>query len=283
MPVNDTTSTMRKYFNDEWRMDYERAQPLLKQTVNTNGIVNAKTVTFDYFGTTGRGKQRQRDGALPYTRPDTYQVETDLIEHYEPYIIDSFDEFRNNPTIRQGYMRKSAAVVNREIDHVILDELDTTTTEYSASAQDFGSKAFHLNWITSLYDNDVDPNSEIYGIITPKAYAQMKTIDEFVSSDYVDIKAFVEGAPPIGQAKRWNGVRWIVHTGLTSKGTALAQCYLYEKNAIGHMDDGSPTFLAGYDDKNDQHFCWSRARHCAKAILTRGISRAYHDDAAAVA
>ena len=283
MAINSTESTMRKYFNDEWRMIFERAQPLLKQTVNTDGIVNAKTVTFDYFGTTGRGKQRQRDGRLPYTRPDTYQVEKDLVEHYEPYVIDSFDDFRNNPTIRAGYMKKSAAVVKREIDEEILAELATTPTEYSASAQDFADKAFFVNWTTSLWDNDVDPgDGQTYGVLTPKAFANMMMIDEFVSADYVDIKAFVEGAPPVGQAKRWLGVNWIIHTGLPEKGSALAHGYIYHKTAIGHVDDGEPTFLAGYDERDDQHFCWSRARHCAKAILTRGISRAYHDDTAAV-
>lgn len=283
MPINTTESTMRIDYSDEWKMDYERGLSILKQTVNTNGIVNAKTATFDYFGTTGRAKTRQRDGNLPYGRPDTNQASKDLVEHYEPYIIDDFDVFRNNPTIRQGYMKKSAAVVKREIDMEIIEELDTTTNEYDPAAQDFGTKAFHLNWITSLYDNDVDPNSEIYCLHTPKSYAQMKTIDEFVSADYVDIKAFVEGAPAIGQAKFWNGARHIIHTGLTGKGTALAQCYLYEKNAIGHVDDGEPTFMAGLDEKHDQHWCWSRVRHTAKAVLTRGISRAYHDDTAAVA
>lgn len=283
MPINSTESTMRIDYSDEWHKDFERNQSLLKPTVMSQGIVRAKTVTFDIASTTGRGKQRQRDGELPYTRPDTSQATKDLVEHFEPYILDDFDEFRNNSQIRNLYMQKALAVCNREVDYQIIEELDTTTVEVSASAVAFSTLATFLDWTSTLWNNDVMPDGQVYGIITPNAWAQMLRINEFKSADFVTLKSVQEGAPMQGEMRSWLGVKWIMHTGLTGTGTALAQCYLYHKSAVGHKDDGSPTFVAGTDDKHNQHYCWARVRHCAKAILPRGIVRAYHDDTAAFA
>lgn len=282
MPINSTESTMRVDYSDEWHKDFEREKSLLKPTVMNRGIVRAKTVTFDVASTTGRGKQRLRDGELPYSRPDTSQTSKDLVEHVEPYIIDSFDEFRNNSQIRNLYMQKALAVINREIDYTIIEELDTTTNEVSASAVAFSSLSTFLSWTSELWNNDVSPDGNVYGVITPNAWAQMLRINEFKSADFITLKSVQEGAPMQGEMRSWLGVKWIMHTGLTGKGTALAQCYIYHRDAVGHMDS-NPAFEAGYDAKQKQSWCHASVMHCAKAILPRGIVRAYHDDTAAFA
>ncbi|HBX94998.1 MAG: hypothetical protein GOVbin52_47 [Prokaryotic dsDNA virus sp.] len=284
MPTNNTESTMRIDYSDEWHQDFERSSTILKQAVSSSGIVKAKTVTFDVADTTGRAKTRQRDGELPYGRPDTNQVSKDLEEHFEPYIIDDWDVFRNNSQLRKLYMEKAMAVINRERDAQIIEELDTTTTELSASASDFTALATFQAATNALYVNDIpSDDGKLWGVVTPTAYNRMMTIDEFSSADYVDVKPFVEGAPAVGRAKHWNGVNWLRHTGLTGFGTALAQCYLFHSSAVGHKDDGEPTFKAGEDEKHNQHWCWARTRHCAKVILPRGVIRIHHNDTAAFA
>ena len=284
MPINNTEATMRVDYSDEWHKDFERETSMLKPTVNSTGIVRAKTVTFDTASVTGRAKTRQRDGELPYSRPDTNQVSKDLYEHFEPYIIDDWDLFRNNSETRALYMQKARAVVYREMDQMIVDELDQTTVELnSGSAIAFSQLSTFLTWTTTLWNNDVPADGNVYGLVTPAAWAQMMRIPEFKSSDYTVVKRADEGAPMQGEMRSWMGVKWMMFTGLTGHGTATASCYIYHKSAIGHKDDGNPTFMAGYDDKNDQHWCWARVRHCAKAILTRGIVRAVHDDTAAFA
>lgn len=285
MPVlSNIETTMRIDYSDEFHTDYQRMQTILKQGCKARSLPGAKTIAFDTAGLTGRAKQRQRDGQLPYGRPDTGQVTKDITEFFEPYIIDDFDLFRNNSQVRNNMMVQAIGVCNREVDAQIIEELDTATQEVSASAVAFSSLGTFLDWQTTLFNNDI-PSSDgkLWCVLTPAAYAQMMRINEFKSADFVDVKPFVEGAPSIGVAKYWMGCKFLRHTGLTGFNTATASCYMWHEDALGHADDGAPKFVAGMDEKHDQHYCYARVRQAAKLVLPRGVVRAIHDDTAAFA
>lgn len=283
MPVNSTESTMRIDYSDEWYPNFQRRTSLLKQTVNTRGIVRAKTVTFDKVDVSGRADTRLRDGKIPASRPDTSQVTKDLAEHYKKYQIDDWDLFRNNSEYRSMMMDDALAVVNREVDYQIIEELDGTSAEYSASAITGSAIGDFLGIINTLRESDVPSDGMLWGLITPALEMQMMRIAQFASQDYIEVKPLVDGAKPVGQYRRWLGVNWVTHTGLTNMGGTLAQCYVYHSSAIGHKDDGAPTFMAGMNDEDDYHWCWARVRHCAKVIHTTGVLRFYHNDNAAFA
>jgi hypothetical protein len=111
----------------------------------------------------------------------------------------------------------------------------------------------------------------------------METINDFVSIDYNDMKPLVEGAPPVGQYRRWLGVNWLRHTGLTGKGGATAKCYIFSGDAIGHQIDGEPQTHMYYEEEQDRYGTWVKVVHCAGLVLTRGVYRAVHDDTASIA
>lgn len=281
MPTNSTESTMRIDYSDEWYPDFQRRTSLLKQCVNTRGIVRAKTVTFDKVAVSGRADTRLRDSRIPASRPDTSQVTKDLAEHYKKYQIDDFDEFRNNSQYRSMMQGDALAVVNREVDYQILAELDTTSNEFSPSAITGSAIGDFLAIIRNLRELDVPSDGKLWGLITPALEMQMMRINQFLSTDYVEIKPAVEGAKPVGMYRRWLGVNWLVHQGLTNMGSALATNYIFHESAVGHMDDGAPTFMAGPNTEDDYYWCWARVRHCAKAVTPEGILRFYHNDNAA--
>ena len=149
--------------------------------------------------------------------------------------------------------------------------------------RDPGVKSTFLTWVSQLMNNDVDWNGNVWGVITPNAWLQMETINDFVSIDFNDVKPLVQGAPPVGQYREWLGVKWVRHTGLTGKGTSAAKCYIYSGDAIGHQIDGEPMTHMYYEDEEDRYGTWVKTIHCAALVLTRGVYRAVHDDTASIA
>lgn len=282
MAVSTVDATMRKKFYDEFKVDFEREKSTLKQTVRSDGLPKAKTLQFDVIDTSDEATSRQRDGKIPISQMDQSVVTTDLLEHFKKFTIDDFDAFRANPNVRAMQIRKAIGSTNRAVDAQIVASLDATSNVVnSGTAIDFGAYGKILDWTTQLWNNDVQNEGNIWGVVTPNAWAQMMTIDQFINADYVDAKSVENGIKTAGY-KRWLGVNWLTHTGLTGRGTSAAKCYLYDMDAIGHADDGEPETMVGYDDTEDQHFCWARVRHAAVAILTRGIYRAVHDDTATI-
>jgi hypothetical protein len=284
MAVNQITSVFRDQYNDEFKMDYDRNQSLLKQTVRNDGAQKGETVYWDVVDPSDAANIRTRDGDIPVSQLGLSQVSGTMEEHFKKFRIDKFDLFRGNPNTRNAQLMKGRSSINKAIDQSIIDQLDATSVAINSdSAIDFGVKSTFLTWTTTLWNNDVEPDGNVWGLITPNAYAQMETIDDFISQDYNDIKPLVEGAPPIGQFRKWLGVNWIRHTGLTGKGGAAAKCYIYHGTAIGHQIDGEPETYINYDGGQDRYETWVKAVHCAAKILTRGICRAVHNDTAAIA
>jgi hypothetical protein len=284
MAVNQITNVFREQYNDEFKMDYDRNQSLLKQTVRNDGAQKGEVVYWDVVDPSDAANVRTRDGDIPVSQLGLSQVSGTMEEHFKKFRIDKFDLFRGNPNTRNAQLMKGRSSINKAIDQAIIDQLDATSVAINSDAAiDFGVKSTFLTWTTTLWNNDVEPDGNVWGLVTPNGYAQMETIDDFVSIDYNEIKPLVEGAPPIGQFRKWLGVNWIRHTGLTGKGGATAKCYIYHGTAIGHQIDGEPETYINYDGGQDRYETWVKAVHVAKSILTRGICRAVHNDTAAIA
>jgi hypothetical protein len=284
MAVNQITAQFRTQFNDEFKYDYDREPSLLKQCVRNDGAQKGETVKWDVVGASDAANVRSRDGLIPVSQLGLSQKTGTMEEHFKKFQIDSFDLFRANPNTRSAHARKGRASINKAIDQSIIDALDGSSNAInSGSAIDFGTKNTFLTWIAELMDDDVDINGNLWGLITPKAWLQMETITEFNSIDYNEIKPLVEGAPPVGQYRKWLGVNWLRHTGLTGKGTATAKCYMFSGDAIGHQLDGEPMTHMYYEDEEDRYGTWVKVIHCAALVLTSGVQRAIHDDTAAIA
>jgi hypothetical protein len=284
MAVNQITAQMRTKYNDEFKYVYDRKASFLKQTVNSQGVQNGSTVVWDVVGASDAANVRTRDGLIPVSQLGLSTATGTLEEHFKKFQIDSFDLFRANPNTRTAQATNGVASINKAIDQAIIDQLDASSNAInSGSAIDFGVKSTFLTWVTSLQNSDVPWDGRVWGAITPNAWAQMETINDFVSIDYNEMKPLVEGAPPPGVFREWMGVKWIRHTGLTGKGTSAAKCYIYHEDAIGHQISGEPQTHMYYEDEEDRYGTWVKVIHVSKLILTTGVYRAVHDDTASIA
>lgn len=175
----------------------------------------------------------------------------------------------------------SVAVLNRDIDQVILDELDTATLTTGSAV------TANLNLVIKsrviLGNNEVPITEEdnMFAVISPAYEGYLMGVTEFSSADYVEVKPFVG---PAKRMRRWAGVNWIVHPNVPGVGTSSESCFMYHKNAIGHAANSKEmSVLVDYDGKQD--LSWSRASlfHGAKKLQNSGIVKMVHDASAYVA
>lgn len=284
MSVSTISALERTKYVDEFKEDFERKQTILKRCVRSDGLMSGSTIKWDVVGLSDEATTRTRNGDIPEGELALSQVSATAKEHFMKYRLDSFDAFRTNPNVRNAQYGKAMAAVNRAIDKEIVTQLDTATNVInSGSAISFAVLSTFLTWTTQLWRADVPADGNVYGIVTPNAWAQMLRINEFKSVDFAAIKAVQDGVPIQGEMRSWLGVKWIMFTGLTGSTTATAKCHLFHSSAIGHQIAGDPDIQAYYYQPQDRSEVWAKVWHAGKLCLQRGVVSAVHDDTAAFA
>lgn len=278
MTVNLITSQFRIQFMDEFKMDFDRTQALLRQTVNSNGLVRGDTARFDVVDPADIANVRGRDGAIPLSQLGLSQVTATVRENFKKFQIDDFDLFRANPNTRTAMIKRGVGSINKAVDSLIINELDTTSTQVSGSAATLSTLGAVSQWIATLTNNDVPRDGRIWAVITPNAELQMLKINEYKSSDFIRLENKPAAQDIVPGYRSWLGVKWLVHTGLTGRGSATCNMYMYHEDAIGHMIDGEPVAHPYYYEPEDRYECWVRVRHAVRAVLPRGICRFIHND-----
>lgn len=280
--VNTVENTFRIQFNDEFKQDFDRTQALLRKTVRSNGVAMGQFARFDIVDPSDESHERGRDGRIPISQLGLSQVTATIQEHYKKYQIDSFDLFRNNPTTRTAMAARGVGSVNKAIDNVIIQELDSTTNQVSGTGAALSTLSAVTNWLVQLWENDVPQDGKVWGVITPRAKMQMLKINEYKSRDFTEVMPLDKQMTGPNDYFSWLGVKWFTHTGLTGAKSNNASCYVYHEDAIGHMIDGDPEMRVYYVEDEDRYACWVRARHAARVCLPRGVVRFRHDDTAAL-
>lgn len=169
----------------------------------------------------------------------------------------------------------SVAVLNRNIDQVILDELDTATLTTGSAAK--ATLNMVIKSRTILGNNEVPlwEEDKMFAVISPAFEGYLMQVTEFTSADYVEVKPFVG---PAKKMRRWMGVNWMVHPNVPGVGTSSESCFMYHQNAIGHAANSKEMDVkVDYDGKQD--LSWSRASlfHGAKKLQNSGIVKMVHD------
>ena len=175
----------------------------------------------------------------------------------------------------------SVSVLNRNIDQVILDELDTATLTTGSATK--ANLALVMKSLVILGNNEVPTNEEdnMFAVISPAFLGYLMQTTEFASADYVEVKPF---SGPVRRMRRWAGINWLLHPNVPGVGTSSESCFLYHKNAIGHAANSKEmAVLVDYDGKQD--LSWSRATlfHGAKKLQNSGIVKMVHDGSEYVA
>jgi len=169
----------------------------------------------------------------------------------------------------------SVAVLNRDIDETILDELDTATNDTGSAVT--ASLNMVIKARTILGNNEVPlwEEDKMFAVISAAFEGYLMQVTEFASSDYVEVKPF---AGPAKQMRRWMGVNWMVHPNVPGVATASESCFMFHQSAMGHAANSKEMqVLVDYDGKQD--LSWSRATlyHGAKLLQNSGVVKMVHD------
>lgn len=276
----EAPTIFRDRFTDELHQDFERNGAKLLACVSNQGVVQADTVYFDIVDPGDEAVEKGRDGRIPTSDLHFSQVSTTLQNHHKKYRIDDFDKFRANPNTVKAMQARGVGAINRKIDQIIVDQLDTATNA-AGSPTILSTLAEISKWVELLALNDVEIDSgNVFGIVSFRAWSQMLRIPEFKSRDYTDIKV-TDQAYSV-KMKEFLGVNWMMYNGLTGRGTSSSKCYLFHKAALGHMFDGAPNPI--FFDNTEDAYSGVRfeVKHCAKMLLQRGVIQYVHNDTTAL-
>lgn len=277
------TAFQRKY-RQEFISGFEKRQSLLRRTVITETEINGNECTF-LVADSGDAEAVTRgvNGDIP-TRPDNLnQYTATLKEWHDVPERTNFNIYASQGDGRRIMQMTSMGVMNRKIDSDIRSALDaatTTTTMTLTNKRTF--LADILDVIVTLSENDaidhVNPEEmEPFFVVSPGFKANMMTLDQFTSADYINLKPFTN--IPKSRAFNWMGANWIVDTAVSGVGTSDATCYAYSRNAIGHACDmESVRTKVGYDEKNDKSWCRVTTFMGSKLLQNSGIVKISHDD-----
>lgn len=248
---------------------------MLRKTCITEGQIKGNAIVFDVVGSgSATAVTRGVNGLIPSRADDQTQNTCTLTEWHDLVRKTNFNVFASQGDQRAAMQRTSMGVINRKIDDQIITELATATQDISSSAVTMGlNRVMHA--LAILGNNNVPIDSNLYGLLTPAAWAYLMQVKEFSSAEYVNNKTM----PDAPVQFRWAGVNWMVHSGLPSVGTSSAKCFVYHRNAIGHgMNVAGLQSPVGYDEEQDYSWARCSAYMGAKLLQNAGVVVIPHDD-----
>lgn len=262
-------------YREEYIPVFQRGESPLRTACVQEANIDGKTAVFLVSGTpTAAATERGANGLLVARQNSNTQNSCTLVD-----VNDLVEGTKFTWDLSQGNQRMiaaqdSAKVIYRKIDRQITDQLDTASVNTGSAAT--ASLAMAMDAITTLGEADVPVEEEdnMFALFSIKAMGYLLQIPEFTRADYVEQKA-LNGA--IQRYRRWAGLNWIFHNGLTGAGTASEQCFIFHRNAIGHAMSGDIDADAGFDRKQNQYWARTTAFCNAKVLQDSGIVMVYHN------
>lgn len=294
MSTSVSNAFIKQYESDVHHV-FQRQGGYLRSAVRfKTGVVGSST-TFQKAGK-GTATTKARHGVITPMNQNHTPITCTIEDFYAPDYVDKLDEAKMNIDERQVIATGGAWAIGRKVDEQILTALDATTqaTITITVTSRATIRASFIEFVEAAWDNDVPNDGMVFGALTPRAWSQLQLVEEFASSDYVgaDGQPFKTGMPTGGKFKDWNGVKWLMHTGLPGKGTATAANFIWHKMGVGYAAGAH----AGNNAENDAiraDIAWIAERqahlitHCmsggACLIDDTGVIQATINDTAAIA
>lgn len=275
MAIEAAVTQYRKQFTAA----FEQRMSSFRACTTKETVLNGNTATFLVSGSgTDTAVTRGTNGMIPYGNPTNTQVSATLVEKHAPYELTGFNIFASQGDQKRIMQENSMAVINRDMDLVILAELANATNDTGTAVVASNSLVEYAIAILGNNDVPVEEEDNLFAAITPAFRAYLRQTTEFSDGQYVDVKPMVG---PVRKMWRWAGVNWMVNTQITGKGTNNELCYMWHRNALGYaINVGEDSIHIGYDEKQDTS--WTRATvfHAPKILQNSGIVQIKHDGSA---
>lgn len=251
-------SSFPNWFIDKYRDDvihaYQQKMSKLRETITVVSAEGAKSVRFNFMGALGRPQDKARHGDIPVVEP-VHSVKTVTPEpKYLGIYVSPDDEIRTNLDARQRSVEALAATLAREIDYNVFDNLDANAPAASATIPATGlANTKPLLDINEALSKSEVPMDQRYLVIPPKFMYNAMTVTELTSTDYVTMKAIMEGG--IGSVLQ---TKWLVSNLLPSNGATAAnagkKAYAYGKESIGLAVTREPQIRIDWDTRKGEWF-----------------------------
>jgi hypothetical protein len=271
-------------YRQEFIAAFEQKQSLLRDTVTTEAVIKGQQAVFLVAGSNNSAAvSRGVNGQIPARADDNTQNTCTLQEWHDLVRKTGFNVFASQGNQRAIMQMTTMAVLNRKIDDLIIDELNTATVTIGGTTQ-IPNVSFFQNARVKLTNASIPWDSNITLLCQPSFLAYLEQAPEFASADYVNMRPYAGDDPSwrdTPMAYKWRNTLICEHPNLPGKGTTSEKSFLYHKSAIGQaMDTGGMDTPVGYDDEQD--YSWARASAFmgAKVLQTSGIVEMTHDGSA---
>jgi hypothetical protein len=270
-------------YRQEMIKGFEQRNSLLRDSVTTEAVIKGQQATFLIVDSGDKtAVTRGANGNIPYYANNNTQVTATLQEKHGPYKVTGFVDFASQGDQRMAAQMNALSVLHRDVDQVIIDELETATNNTGSAVP--ATLSLVTKAMTKLGNNKVPFDGQIYGLITPAFLGYLMQIPEFGSADFVQKKPLDgDNAAWMDQPGfyNWSNVKWIVHPELPGVGTSAEKCFLYHKSAIGHAANvGDMRTFMGYDEVDGFSYCRAELFHGAKLLQNSGAVIINHDGSA---
>lgn len=267
------TNSFVKQYEREVHHIFQRQGGILRPTVRLKDNVVGSSTTFQKIGK-GTATTKARHGVITPMNQDHTAIECNLSDFYAGDWVDKLDEAKVNHDERMAIAMGGAWALGRKVDDQIITVLDSTseTAVTWVASTEAAVRNSLISMVEALYANDVPNDGQLYGLLTPRAWAFAMTVEEFSNSQFVGTNGlpYVDGAP-IGRFKDFMNVKWTVHTGLPGQGTASAKVFVYHKLSVGYAT-GKHAGNAAQNQAVSADITWhgDRAAHFVNHMMSGG-------------
>lgn len=266
-----------KYEKDV-HLTYRLMAPKLRGLVRTDADVNGQTARFYKVGQVV-ATTKARNGEVPLSNPDHSFVTATMVDRYAAVPIDKLDISKMNEDLRGTYVKAMVAAFAQPTDNDILAAMNASTTTVTVATN--LTRADALTIASVLDANFVPRDGRRFCVVTPKAWAFLMSIDQFVRSDYVgpdDLPFKRQGMA----VRTWNDMHWMVHPGLTGVGTATATCFAWHYEAVGHGINAEISTTWAWENLMQGWSCVGSMSMGAALINTAGVVKFNVNDTSAL-
>ncbi|HDZ73698.1 MAG TPA: hypothetical protein ENH55_13215 [Aurantimonas coralicida] len=274
-------TAFQRQYRQEFIAAFEDRQTILRATCVQEAVISGNEAVFLVAGSgSASAVTRGVNGLIP-ARADALDQNTATLREYHDLVRKTnFNIFASQGDQRRIMQMTSMSVINRQIDDLIIAQLDTSTNNTGTAA--IASLDVVVWAMTILGNNFVDITDEdnLYALVSPAFHGYMMQVPEYASADYVEVKPFTG---PARRFRRWAGFNWMVHPRLTNSVGAggsgsSEQCFFYHRDAIGCAIDRDGIDMAvGYDEEQAYSYARESIHMGAVLLQNSGVVQALHD------
>lgn len=275
------STAFQTIYRQEFIASFEERSSHLRNACTTSANISGNTAVFLVAGSGGASAvTRGVNGLIPARSDDLTQNSCTLSEWHDLPQRTSFNIESSQGDARRIMQESSMGVINRKMDELVIEQLDTATQDTGTSATMSLSLVAKALAILGSAEVPIQEEDNMFGLISPAAYAYLMQVPAFTSADYVEVKPF---AGPMKRYRRWFGVNWIMHPNLTGNGTSTEDCYVFHRSAIGLATNKDIRVAVGTDEEQDYSYVRTSVFMGAKLLQNTGVVNINHDGSAYVA